>query len=704
MKYSFLIILALLGHTLTAQLSNDDCSGAINIPSIDEYCSGELEFSTVGSMAEPPLDEVGTTVGCFITHENGVWFAFTPTEPAVSFYVFGQALPNQIARTNLSLYTGNCNSLTFVECSRGISNENDFLVNGLTLGQTYYLLVETEEGDIDFTLCINDFIAPKPPESDCNRGVILCDKTAFQIESLFTEGDITNEFAGFENACLTTEFNSVWYRWTCEDSGTLTFDLIPNNYIPGFESDDLDFALFELPGGIDDCNGKRMIRCMASGANGSDQGTDPFDTWSECNGPTGLSTTDTDTEEAAGCQSGNNNYVQNINMVAGTSYALVVMNFSESGLGFSIEFDGTGTFRGPEPGFDLSTDVNIFECDKKIEVLNTSTSTTDPIANYAWNFGAGSIPPNQIGEGPHIIEFESFGKKSITLTVESSKGCIVTKIIDVEVESCCDDFPDLGVATTPFNVQCNGESNGAILVSGIAGNPDYKFSIDGGPFIPNTSFNELPAGEYDITIQDIKGCETTVPVTINEPPPILTDSGPDITVDLGFDGQINATYSPIKPGDIIQWSPIEGLSCTDCLDPVVIPPGTTTYTMTVTDANGCTSEAVITVVANLIRPIYFPNVITPTTNDNNSIGNLGVGRQVEIIEELTVFDRWGSIVYSCNDILPNDNSRGWDGRFGTCDDTSFSNFVTNGVYVWMAKVRFIDNEVIIYSNDVTVLK
>ena len=62
-------------------------------------------------------------------------------------------------------------------------------------------------------------------------------------------------------------------------------------------------------------------------------------------------------------------------MVAGESYALVINNFSRSGLGFHIEFGGTGTFLGPQPDFDL-TAVQAFECDKTIIFNNLSFSET----------------------------------------------------------------------------------------------------------------------------------------------------------------------------------------------------------------------------------------------------------------------------------------------------------------------------------------
>lgn len=697
MRILFSAGLLFLTTMLFAQPSNDVCSSAINIPSVNNYCSGEAEFTNENATADAPF-----TDPCFVNYQNGVWFTFTPTEPAIIVRLFSGQNFGTLEDPKMALFTGDCNNLQYIDCSPGRAQfDDEFTVSGLTIGQRYYLYVESGVGlEGSFRLCINDFVAPPSPESDCPDAVILCDKSPFQVENLFSAGNDITELSNFPGACLNSEFSSSWYKWTCDQSGTLSFTLTPNNYVPGFESDDLDFVVFELPNGLDDCSNKEILRCMASGANGFNGQTDPFPTWQQCNGPTGLSLTDTDLFESPGCQPGNNNFVAAIDLEAGKSYALVVMNYSRSGLGFSIEFGGTGTFLGPVPDFDLFA-LEAFECDKRIEITNNSQSLADPIVSYAWNFGLGAQPQTAIGDGPHTIVYESFGTKSIVLTVETDMGCVVSKILDIDIAACCADTSTLDIIAESIDVSCFGEGDGEITVNGVSGAPNYNFSLDGGEFIPNTLFNNLGPGTYELTVQDIKGCEVTTTVIIDEPLEIISDAGPDISVLLGYEGQLFANYSPMSPGDSIIWSPPDGLSCTDCLDPIVQAPGTTTYSFTVIDSNGCESQDFVTVSTEIIREVYIPNVITPTTADANSVFKLGFGPQVERIEEFCIFDRWGNVVYICNDIDP-DSSWGWEGYFGECNEINQE--VVPGVYVWMAKIRFIDGEVIPYANDVTVLR
>jgi len=610
------------------------------------------------------------------------------------------------------LYTGSCSTgLTFVSCTPGNAQNLELTVTGLTVGQRYYLLIESDPMFTgSFQLCINEFIPPPSPESDCPKGVVLCDKSSFQVESITTNGDDPNELDGFPGACLTEERQSVWYKWTCKDPGTLTFTLTPNDYRPGIESDDIDFVVYELPNGIDDCESKEIIRCMASGAGPC---TD-FGVWGICNGPTGLADSAGDTEETLGCNACNggddDNFVSPIVMEANKSYALVVMNFSATGKGFEIDFGGTGTFLGPEPDFSEILG-NFVECDKTVEYFDASLPGPDPIVDWSWNFGEGAFPQNESGIGPHETQYLSFGPKSVALTVESSRGCRVTTILDIFVEPCCQDTSTLAVTFDKEDLICADMNTGNFQLIGLRGSPEHQFSVNGGEFLPKINYGDLAPGEYVIDVVDQKGCEATTIITIEAPDPLVVDAGPTLEIELGFQDTLDATITPAGTNVSYMWSPEEGLDCefsdfVDCPDPIVVSPGTTTYTVTVTDDAGCTSTDEVTVRTIIVRPVYNPNVFTPDTNDDNNVFKLGFGRQVEIVQEFSIYDRWGSQIYQGSNIELDQNNRmisGWNGRFGTGTGTSGVREVNPGVYVWYAKVLFIDGVSQSFAGDVTSL-
>ncbi len=679
-------VLLFAGVIAMAQPVNDDCLFAIHIPNVNNYCSEDGEFTNIGATPETMVAN-----SCFLNFQNGVWFSFIPREPAVIIKVLGQGLGGTLRNPQIVLYSA-CGQ--FLQCSPGKDASTDELTQtGLVIGQRYYIMIESPEGmEGTFGLCIDDFFAPRSPESDCVDAVVLCDKSPFSIENLNSVGNDRNEVPG---TCIQEEFASAWYVWTCEEPGTLTFDLIPNNFIPGRESDDLDFAVFELPGGIGDCANKQLIRCMASGANVGQ----PFAAWERCSGPTGLRLGETNTEELPGCGPGDNNYLAPIIMEAGKSYALIINNFSRSGLGFSIEFGGTGTFLGPEPDFDLFA-TQAFECDKTIIFENLSLSATDPIISYSWNFGVGADPVFQQGDGPHDVIYESFGDKLAALTVETSRGCQVTKVIEFYIEPCCADTSTLSLQAQTIDVNCGGDASGEIIGIGISGAPQYAYSLDGENFNINPRFRDLMAGIYEVFVQDQKGCINSVEITIDEPPPlraIITNPIDTITINLGETIQINADFEPPTSNVIARWLPNDSLSCIDCLNPVSRTPGTTTYILEIEDEAGCIARDTITIFVRAIRQIFAPNIFSPDGDGTNDYFGLFGGSAIAEVAELMVYDRWGNLMYRGRGLPLNEYDIGWDGTYG-------GRHVNPGVYTWIAKVRFIDGIEEVFTGDITVIR
>lgn len=680
---NIIALLLLMGsQTAYGQVPNDECQFGTFLGQVSQYCSEELEFTNVDATASS-----NPAPACiFGSGANDVWFSFIPAASAV--YVSVSGALNSPAVT---IYRGNCASQTELGCnSNATGTFTELTVTDLVIGQLYYLRIDGRDTNVgQFQLCINAFSPVRSPESDCPDAVVLCDKSAFQVENLNQTGNIQNELTG---SCVLTgqegESGSVWYVWTCDQPGTLEFTIAPNN--PNNDEEDLDFVVYEMPGGLRDCTNRISRRCMLSGETAGRNS-------SPCYGATGLRAGETDTEEFAGCDNGSNNFVAPLDMEAGRHYGLIVNNFSSSGFGFSIEFGGTGTFLGPDADFSIEA-VTEFDCDKTIIFNNESESLTDPITSYTWNFGAGSAPTSAIGPGPHATEYESFGDKLAAITVETSRGCIVTEIKDFFIEPCCDDLPPLDLDAEVTDVTCEGDENGTILAQGSNGQPEYQYSFDGINYQPSPFFINLPAGDYTIFVQDIKGCEGEETFTIDEPEPIVVFAGEDTIVDLGFSVVLDADYNPMNGTDSVFWSPTEGIvqPCDGCLDPEIFPPGATTYTLTVIDENGCSGSDQVFIDVNIVRPVFAPNVFSPNDDGTNDLFNIFGGPAVRGIIDFNIYDRWGNLVYKGTPTI-NDRNDGWNGLFK-------GRPVENGVYVWIANVEFIDNVTLPISGSLTVLK
>ncbi len=693
---TILFFFLLSANMVSAQVFNDFCNSAFNIENPVGYCSNNGEFTNVNSL---PSGIASPT--CWSNSmdniDNDIWFTFVALGNTVSVIANGAsdgAIPGgTLVNPEMAFYEGNCDNPSQIGCASDFDNANvvEFVISDLIVGARYYIRVSADQDFVGtFRLCVNSFNEVPEPSADCPSSVILCDKSSFVVEQLIGTG-LTNdqlpESACNSNTCRWEESNSSWYTWTCDDPGTLAFTLSPLK-----EDDDLDFALYELPNGLGNCSNMIELRCMLSGENVGA----PFNEWEPCTGPTGLSLSDGDTGETCGCQSGNNNFVSAVNLERGKVYGLLVNNFSQSGNGFSIDFGGTSTFEGPEADFILSADT--IECDRTIEVSDASSFDAGNIIRKSWSFGQGADPATAVGDGPFDVFYPSIGEKFIVLTVETDEGCIVTEIKTLFVESCCQIDSDLQLALANLiNPRCSDSTDGLLAAIGDGGDPEYSFSINEGPFVASSSFPSLAAGVYSIGIIDIKGCEAEIEAILEGPPPLIIDAGPDQTVDLGFEANINAQLSPAGSVVDIVWTPDTLLSCSNCLDFTLIPPGQTTYEVIVTDENGCTSTDNITIFVNDIKPIYIPNAFSPDfdgINDNTAVFG---GPAAVIVEEMSIFDRWGNEVWRGSNIPLNDLNSGWDGRFR-------GDAMNQGVFVYQAAIRFIDGEVLLFKGDITLLR
>lgn len=702
LRLSFIFFISFLGISsinLQAQ-NNTSCTRAQQVVNPSNYCSELGEFNNVNAGVIPGEQFYGVD-RCWSGRDEDIhdmWFRFTALARAVNVLVNGTANGGTLVQPQVTLYSDSgCfnNNTDPIACERDDTGDGaiNLFQGGLVIGASYLIRIDGSDGAVgSFQLCINNFNPPVEPGQDFSSSSILCDKTTFTVQTVSGGGQDSDEGAG---TCLgglqgDSENQSTWFSWTAANSGSLSFTISP------LLEDDIDWVLFELPDGIDRGDTRTQIRCSVA-YGGSDPGI------ISCGSLTGMNDTSTDVEESGGCENGQDGFVRSINMVEGTSYALLVNNWDESGAGFEIEFGGTGEFLGPEPEFVPNVNLDILECDTEVTFTDASSFDLGNIVSWEWNFGQGATPQFAMGKDPQTVIYESVGDKVAALTVESDKGCLVTYTLPFTIQSCCDEFSDLSVELTPQPLQCFNIPTGSISANGIGGSPDYQYSFDSINYSFNTSFIDLAADTYKVWIRDTKGCIVSSEVTIEEPAELTVYAGEDITTELGVSGEINASYDPPEYNVTIEWTPADGITCLDpeCFDISVIAPGTTTYTLTATNEAGCMADDQVVVTTNANYNVYQPNsiIIDATGNTENGFFRLFAGPSADVVEELLVFDRWGNRVYretglSLSD-SGSDTKRGWDGRFR-------GQIVDSGIYSWVAKVRFVDNTIETLKGDIKV--
>ena len=122
------------------------------------------------------------------------------------------------------------------------------------------------------------------------------------------------------------------------------------------------------------------------------------------------------------------------------------------------------------------------------------------------------------------------------------------------------------------------------------------------------------------------------------------------------------------------WSPTNGLSCTNCPNPIATPSVTTTYTVIGTDSAGCMIEKTLRIeVSECLDISTIPNVITPNDDKKNDAFIIATQNVSEY--SIFIYDRWGKLEYKSND-----QNVYWDGK-----NQNDNSLVPEGVYYYILK-------------------
>jgi hypothetical protein len=175
-----------------------------------------------------------------------------------------------------------------------------------------------------------------------------------------------------------------------------------------------------------------------------------------------------------------------------------------------------------------------------------------------------------------------------------------------------------GLTVTPYmnSTTCFGTCNGHgyVVASGGSGNYSYSFRSSTYSVLPNQvndSVYNLCAGGYFVIVNDItNGCLDTTGFNITSPSSMATITNGNSTMCAGGAVNLVSTTSGGVAAYTYQWSPATGLASVNGPLTTASPTSTTTYVITVTDANGCTSTAfsVVNVISNPVITVNSPSV------------------------------------------------------------------------------------------------
>ncbi|MEM9917121.1 MAG: SprB repeat-containing protein, partial [Bacteroidota bacterium] len=290
--------------------------------------------------------------------------------------------------------------------------------------------------------------------------------------------------------------------------------------------------------------------------------------------------------------------------------------------GFTLSGDITFSWSDTKPknsqlnvGFKLGklSDCHIGSCEFEV-----TCHATQP--DCEGNNGGGSINVEiDGGSGDYIFHWNNNdctqnisnldeGTYTVTVTDNATgctASCSATIIEPTPIDGYCKKKP----------ITCHGANDGSINVVVTDGDAPFTFEWSHGPTTEDVE--NLAPGSYTVTVYDANGCDASCTLILEEPELLeisCTATQPDC--DGGNNsGSIDVTVSGGSGHYIFHWN---NDACTE--DISELEEGT--YTVTVTDENGCS----VTCSATIEQPTPFDITCTPTQNicDPNGSGSITV--------------------------------------------------------------------------------
>ncbi|MBU3675803.1 MAG: T9SS type A sorting domain-containing protein [Chitinophagaceae bacterium] len=249
----------------------------------------------------------------------------------------------------------------------------------------------------------------------------------------------------------------------------------------------------------------------------------------------------------------------------------------------------------------------------------TSTDASCNGANGSINFSAtGGIAPvdftvnSTIATSPMNVVAGTY-----QVIATDYYGCSVQTTLLVNEPSA------IGLTVSTIDATCYGQ-NGELLISSSGGTGTIALTVNGSVASNSSSF---PAGNYVVVATDVNGCSTSSNATIFEPSPLLISASSTDAACNGSNGSI--IFGAIGGTGTITYQ-VNGTIATS---PYSAAAGT--YTVTATDANGCSATSVVNITE--------PSAISLTASASSALCNGANGSL-----QFNASGGTGTIVYTVN--------------------------------------------------------
>ncbi len=261
----------------------------------------------------------------------------------------------------------------------------------------------------------------------------------------------------------------------------------------------------------------------------------------------------------------------------------------------------------------LSCAINVLYSKTDVDCNGNNTGAIDLTVTgvsgsetYAWT------GPNGYTSSSDDITGLEAGVYNLTITDGSCSETTVATITEPTA---------LGISLTQSHPSCNGANDGSINMTISGGTSSYTQNWTG----PNSysssleDINGLLAGTYNVTVNDANGCTETSSIVLTDPALLtVTVTGADVSCFGGSDGVATAVVTGGTANFSYLWN--DGSAQTTVSASGL---GAGSYSVDVTDANGCTASASGTVSEP--AQITYNLTTTPSEcNMSNGVASAGV--------------------------------------------------------------------------------
>ena len=329
----------------------------------------------------------------------------------------------------------------------------------------------------------------------------------------------------------------------------------------------------------------------------------------------------------------------------------------------------------------------LLRCDNNTAVLSASSTSSANDMDITWRpLDGGSIVQNGSTLSPTI---DGSGRYEITV-IDKRTGCITKDTVNVE-------NPEVPVleALAMGDEICLGEEDGWIDIRSVTkGTAPYTYYVNG-QVVSAGLIQDLAPGTYQIEVVDASGCRIDTTVVIEPGLQFDVDLAGIVQIIQGDTTELVATTTILNSDiDKIIWRQENGsIICGNCSSINVSPDTTTTYLVTVIDKNGCIAENLITIFVKDRNQIWAPNAFSPNGDGINDFFQI-FGKNLVLIEQLIIYDRWGELVFAGEDMSI---EAGWDGKLNGED-------LNPAVFVYYAVGVFKNGEKASIYGDVTLMR